>query len=269
MSHFESLPLRCIIPSQHCLVLLVIFWTSISLARGPASSGSGGGSHGAGFMQRAEARESKRWTLQEWLEQKNRNTLMDQWLMMNSPSPFEFSIAGSSLSYKTMVDNPTSELSYSSSFGEFAAYAQSVGLSLEYENNQQEIFNDVSALLNIRLLGNSLQSTSVTLSGGQRTRTTSSLSPEVQVKNTLAQLSLQAYLTKYFGIEGTARNYFPVNDSTFGQVSGSRYEAGLFIDYKAFRIFGSWFQDLELRTTTSTSQEIKRTGTKTGFKIYF
>jgi hypothetical protein len=255
------------------LVSILQLFPLASFARGSSISGSSsssGGKSSSGFLQRASLRETKRWTLQEWLEQKNQNALMDQWLMMNSPSPFEFMLGGATIDYKSRIENPFSETTFSSSSGEFAAYAQAVGLSVEYENNLKETYNDVSGLLNFRILGNSLQSTSLTLAGGQRTRSWSSATPEKKVTNTFAQVSVQAYLTKYFGLDGFYRNYFPVSHETLGQITGSRAEAGIFIDYKAFRVFGSWFQDVESQqTTTATSIETKRTGTKTGIKIFF
>ena len=254
------------------MVFLALMIPMASLAKGFSPSGSGGssgGKSGSGMMQRASYRETKRWTLQEWLAQKNQNALMDQWLIMNSPSPFEFMLGGGTTNYKTRIENPFSETSFTSSSGEFAAYAQAVGLSVEYENNLKESYNDVSGLLNFRILGNSLQSTSLTLSGGQRTRTWSTVTPENKVTNSFAQVTVQAYLTKYFGIDGSYRNYFQSTHETLGQVSGSRTEGGIFIDYKAFRVFGSWFQDLETQQTSAASQETKRTGTRTGVKIFF
>lgn len=255
------------------MVLLILIFPLASLAKGSSPSisagSSGGGKSGSSMMQRASFRESKRWTLQEWLEQKNQNALMDQWLIMNSPSPFEFVLGGGTTNYKTRIENPFSETAFTSSSGEFAAYAQAVGLSVEYENNLKENTNDVSGLLNFRVLGNSLQSTSLTLSGGQRTRTWSSVTPENKVTNSFAQATVQAYLTKYFGIDGSYRNYFPMNNEALGQISGSRTEGGIFIDYKAFRVFGSWFQDIENQQTTATAQETKRSGTRTGVKIFF
>lgn len=249
------------------LLTVSAFAESNNSGGGSSSGGSGGGN--VGFMQRAAARESKRWTLQEWMSQKNSNALMDQWLVMNSPSPFEFMIGGAYLDYKSRVDSPASETNYTSTTGEVAAYAQATGLSVDYENNGKENMNEVTGLFNFRILGNSLQSTSITLGVGQRTRTLSGLTPSLQFKNTATQIRLQSYFTKYFGLEGFYRYYFPIDDSTLGQISGSRSEAGLFIDFKAVRIFGSWFQDIEDDKSSTTANSTKRTGLKSGLKIYF
>ena len=245
------------------LLMALLSWSSF----GYSQTASGGGT--TGLMQRATAREAKRWTLQEWMTQKNNNALMDQWLVMNSPSPFEFMIGGGYLDYKTRIDTPASELGYISNSGEIAAFAQDVGLTVDYENNGKENYNDVLGLLNFRILGNSLQTTSITLGFGQRTRTLSGLTPRVELKNVASQIRLQSYFTKYFGLEGFYRYYFPVDDGTLGQVAGSRTEAGLFIDFKALRFYGAWFQDIETDRTSSTSNTTQRTGSKYGLKLFF
>lgn len=247
----------------------LIFWSPLSWSQKSGSSGSSGSSRG-GLMQRATARETKRWTLQEWMNQKNNNALMNQWLVWNSPSPFEFLIGGGMLDYKTRIDSPSSETNYTSSSGELAAYAQSVGLSVDYENNLKEHYNETTGLLNIRILGNSLQSTSITIAAGQRTRNLTSTTPSLELRNTTAQIHLQSYFTKYFGIDGFYRHYFPADQSTLGQVSGNRSEAGLFIDYKILRIYGAWVQDIEIdKSTTSIETTTTRTGLKSGIKIFF
>ena len=255
MSHFKT------------VLTLILFCSSLAIAQQKASGSSSSSS--SGMMQRATAREVKRWTLQEWMEQKSKNSLMDQWLNMHEPSPFEFMIGGSSLNYSNRISSPFSEASFTSSNGEIAAYAQIVGLSVEYENNSKEKYNDLNGQLNFRILGNSLQSTSITIAGGQRTRTISASATEIKVKNTFAQIKLQAYFTKFFGIDGYTRSYFPVDDPTLGSVSGTRTEIGAFIDYKALRIYANWFQDIEIDKTSTTNIETKRTGTATGVKIFF
>ena len=229
------------------------------------------GGSSSGWGQRAQAREGSRWTLQEWLAQKQRNSLMDQWLMMNSPSPFEFYLSGSYDSYQFQQDQlaKTSHTSYS---GSAAAYAQAVGLTGEYENNMAENYTDVTGMLSIRLLGNSLQTTSLTLHVGQRTR---QYDDPVQnqretIRNLLGEVSLQAYMTRYFGLMGTYRQYLPTHDSTLGDVSGTLVEGGLFIDFKGLRVFGKWTDDTQVNKASSgTKTEYKRQGIKSGITIFF
>ncbi|MEK2644667.1 hypothetical protein [Bdellovibrio sp. BCCA] len=252
MSRFSSLLLLCIIA----------FSTTPSFAQ----SGSRWGS-GIDFTKRAANREAGRWSLSEWLEMKNRNRMMDMWLSMNSPSPFEFSLGGTYNSYKTEVKNPDSSSSHTSFAGELSAYAQFVGVTAEYENNTDEHFNDLAGMLNIRLLGNSIQNTSFTIHYGQRTRDAAT----GKLTQQFGQASLQVYLTKYFGLEGKYRYFLPTSTDELGDVSGNITEAGLFIDFKAIRIFGNWYKESQKNKIPAATDDTvtDRAGIRSGIKIFF
>ena len=251
------------------LTALIVFCPLITTAQSGSGSGSSGGGSRSGWGQKAQAREGSRWTLQEWMAQKQRNSLMDQWLIMNSPSPFEFSLLGASNSYQFQKDQLAKE-THSSKSGAFSAYAQAIGLTAEYENNTDENLSEVTGLLNVRILGASLQSTSITLSIGQRTRQFIENSQKESVRNIVGQLSLQAYFTKYFGLSGSYRNFFPATNATVGEVSGTIVEGGLFIDFSGLRIFGNWCDELQTNQASSgTKTEYKRQGIKSGIVIFF
>lgn len=251
MSRFSSLLLLCII---------------LTASLSQAQSGSRWGS-GIDFTNRAKAREGTRWSLSEWLETKNRNRMMDMWLSVNSPSPYEFSLGASYNSYKTEDPaNPAMSASHVSYMGDFSAYAQFVGLTAEYENNNAEKFNDLGGMLNIRLLGNSIQNTSLTLHYGMRTR-----EADKRLSQQFGQVSLQVYLTKYFGIDGRYRYFLPTSTDELGDVEGNRTEAGLFIDFKAVRIFGNWFKESQKSKIPAAVDDTvtDRTGIRSGIKIFF
>ncbi|WP_253696901.1 hypothetical protein ACLWBD_04765 [Bdellovibrio sp. HCB117] len=251
MSRFSSLLLLCIMA-----------FSGISEAQSRSRWGSG-----IDFTQRAANREKSRWSLTEWLEMKNRNRMMDMWLSMNSPSPFEFMIGGSYNSFKTEVQDSGVENSYTSFAGEASAYAQFVGLTAEYENNTEESFNDLAGMLNIRLLGNSIQNTSFTIHYGQRTRESS----DSRLSQQFGQASLQVYLTKYFGLDGKYRYFLPTSTDELGDVEGSYTEAGLFIDFKAVRIFGAWYKENQKTKIPAATDDTvtDRQGIRSGLKIYF
>lgn len=227
-----------------------------------------GGSSGSGWSQRAQARETKRWTLQEWLDQKSRNALMDQWLVMNSPSPFEFSLKLDSFSVESKVDSLAAE-NHNSSSGAVAAYAGFVGLYAEHENSHKENLSDAVGLLQFRLLGDSLQATSLTLGVGQRTRLFEYSSTNRSVRNLTGQAQIQMYLTRYFGLKGTYRYYSPVDDTNLGEVFGHLTEGGLFIDFKGVRVYGDYFQDTQRMKPSGVDAKIKREGIKTGLQFFF
>jgi len=252
---------------NHILILILLSFASFSHAAGSGSSGGGGGGSSGDFTQRAERRQSQRWTLQEWLAQKDRNRMMDMWLSMNSPSPYELMLGISYNSYDQEATGAATANKYTSYQGTFSAYAQFVGLTTEYENNTQEGFNDLSGMFNLRLAGSSIQGSYLTLHYGMRTHTQST--PQLTLRQQFAQASLQMYVIKQFGFDGLYRYYMPTTDDTIGDVKGNLTEAGAFIDFQNFRIFGSWYKDVENAQLGGVITEYTRTGIRSGLKIFF
>ena len=225
------------------------------------------------FSARASNREKSRWSLTDWLAMKERNRMMDMWLNVNAPSPYEFMLGGSYISGKSEITQGTglgpseNSISYS---GEAAAYAQLVGLSGEYENNPDEDFASSAGLFNLRVLGDSIQNTSLTLSYGLRTKEISGTT-STRLSQQFAQAGLQLYLTKFFGFDGKYRHYLKSDNDQLGDVNGSLTEAGVFIDFKALRIFGTWYkEDIKTKIPAATEDTItERSGIKTGIKLFF
>jgi len=238
--------------------ILVLFGFSVQAADGSGPSGR------FNFRQKAEKKEGSRWTLQEWLEQKDRNRMMDLWLGMYSPSPYEFYLKGSYLTYKTKSDLVPEEKSYQSYAGGLGAYATVIGLEIDYENNSQESYNDLSGSLNLRIMGNAVQGTHLIVHYGQRTRTGTS-----RITNLFAGADLNLYLTKYFGFQGAYDQYFPNDEGSLGTYSGSRSEAGIFIDFGSVRLFGNWFSDLEKNELAGVTNTVNRTGVQSGLQFFF
>jgi hypothetical protein len=223
-----------------------------------------------GIRERAEKREGSRWTLAEWLEQRDRNRLMDVWLSLNSPSPYEFMIGGSFFSYKLKTDSATVENQNSFYAGELQAYAQFVGLAAEYSNNPVEKLTDTTGMLNLRLLGSSLQNSSLTLSFGQRTRLFLAGSNEVSHRNLFTQLRMQIHFSKFFGVDSFYRRYEPALNSVLSQsIGGDLAQAGLFIDFKAVRLYGAWQRDQQKSSSSVVDTTSIRDGIVTGVKIFY
>lgn len=244
------------------IVLVVLFFANLLLAPWAQAQGDLG--------SRAAKRESSRWTLQEWLAQRDRNRMMDLWLSMNSPSPFEFALGGSYLSSATKIDNPASEEKFDSYAGDLHAYAQFVGLTVEYANRTKENFSDLSGMLNIRLLGDSLQNSSLTVSFGQRSRSLEIAGASVLQRNLFGQVGLQMYLSKYFGLDSHYRQYqTAADDATGDDIGGSQAQVGLFIDFKAVRIFGAWTRDRQTNVNSSSETNTIREGIVSGLRIYY
>lgn len=256
---------------SHFKTLLFVFLSLLILTN--AKTAFGQSRSGGGFSARAEAREASRWTLQEWLEQRDRNRMMDLWLSMNSPSPFEFSLGLSHLSTNYKDISASTVSSNVSLAGEIQAYAQFVGLTLEHENNTKAGVSDLAGMLNIRLLGNSLQNSSLTVHGGQLVRQSSSTGGSTEeLRHLFAQVSLQLYFTKFFGIDGSYRAIQAAkSDLQNADLSGNQTRAGLFIDFKSVRVFGALYQEsMKAKDlTVGTQTEIRRTGIQSGLKIFY
>lgn len=217
------------------------------------------------WMKRSESREGSRWTLQGWLAQKERNQLMDIWLAMNSPSPYELSLQAGHDSYLWEQSTPRAAqtVEYTTYRGAFAAYAQIFGLTLEYENNTEEGFNDLSGSLNLRLLGNSIQNTHLNLSFGQRSRENHLALPSRTIQQ-FGDVSLEMHLNRHFGFIGGYRSFLPTNDISGGEISGSISKVGLFIDFGPLRIYGQRVQEI-----SSGILQIQRTGIESGIQLFF
>jgi hypothetical protein len=240
----------------------------------PSVAKAADGSTGTGnfsFGQKAEKKDGSRWTLSEWLAQRDRNHLMDLWLGMYAPSPYEFFVTGSYLSGNTKNDPATTpnDTHYESYKGGLGAYATIIGLEGDYENNTAEKYNDLAGEISVRALGNSVQGTHLMFHYGLRTRVEDVSGSAVRLSNQFAGVDLNLYITRYFGIQGLYNDYFANTDTQLGTVTGSRAEAGLFIDFKALRVFGNWYSDVQNNDNAGVKSSIERTGIQTGIKFFF
>lgn len=262
MSQFKNLSIAL-------LTLTFIFAPAFAFAQ----SSRGGSSSGNAFdlARRVAAREKSRWTLSEWLEQRDRARMMDLWLAFNSPSPYELMLGVAYVDYKTGVDSPVSEETHNSLSGEFSAYAQNFGLTGEYENNVAEKYSDLNGIFNLRLFGNSIQDSFLNVGYGLRTRNEMINNVAVKLPQQFGQASLQLYIHRHFGIDGQYRYFLPAKQETLGDVKGDEWEGGVFIDFGSLRVFGRYFQEKSRVTAPNTTTEVQtdRKGVKSGIKFYF
>ncbi len=215
------------------------------------------------LQEKSIAKQKSRWTLQDWMAQQDRNKMMDLWLAMNSPSPFEYMIGLSSNSWinETRYENQSLNLQ---------AYAQMIGLRAELNNSNEDSFQDTTSALELRLFGNSLQNSLLTIQAGQRTREFKNENDAPQAQQNFTGVTVQLYLSKYFGMNADYLKFQPYEDHSVGKLNGSYQEVRVFIDFDAVRIFGSQFTDTELRTPINGNETTTiRSGSKTGIQIFF
>ena len=91
---------------------------------------------GYSMQKRSEQRALQRFTLKEWMESKDRRALMDLWLSINTPSPYEFALSTSYFQYS--LDSGAIKDAKKSLEGSFDAYATLVGVTAQYQNNIEE-----------------------------------------------------------------------------------------------------------------------------------
>lgn len=243
------------------LLVLVQFFNEIAEAQD-----SGGSSRPWLLSKGASAREAKRFNLYDWLEQKNRNQVMDMWLSLNTPSPYEFML-GINMNQYSLDDQINPGQKFKAYEGELSAYATLVGLTGEYQNNTEENFRDTSGMFNLRLFGHTLQGTHLTVHYGLRTRTDSV--GVYRLNQQFAAGTLQLYLFKYFGIYGNYRHFVPITESYFGETEGNTQTAGVFIDFASLRVMGSYFKEQQNSLKNGVETSIDREGSKVTLQLYF
>lgn len=242
------------------LLTLIQFYNVIAGAQ------ESGGSRPWLLSKGASAREAKRFNLYDWMEQKNRNQVMDMWLSLNTPSPYEFML-GINMNQYSLDDGTNPVTKHKAYEGELHAYATLVGLTGEYQNNTEEHFKDTTGMFNLRLFGQTLQGTHLTVHYGLRTRTDSV--GAYRLNQQFAAGTLQLYLMKYFGIYGNYRQFVPVTEDYFGDTEGSSQTTGLFIDFASLRIMGSYFKDKQKSKKNMIDTQINREGSKITLQLYF
>src|ERR1043165_618932 len=93
------------------------------------------------IIKKQEQKEKSRWSLQEWLDTRDRMRLMDLWLAIHSPSPYGFFVGGAG----TLGDLPGA-LSYTTSHLAAAAYASIFGLQFERDGGPDTRYDTTFAL---------------------------------------------------------------------------------------------------------------------------
>lgn len=220
--------------------------------------------------QASAARETKKFTLIEWLDGKDRRTMADMWLAMHTPSPYEVIVGGSFYQYSlNYAANGVAAAEEKKSLyeGEFSAYARFIGITGIYANNTHENFNDTIGMFNLRLFGVTNQGSHLTFHYGLRTRVATDLT--YRLNQQFPGVTLDMYLMKYFGLEGHYRFYLPYTEDFYGTTTGDELNAGVFIEYGYLRLFGLWYVERQHSEKLGNTQDTRREGSKAGLKIFF
>ena len=179
------------------------------------------------------AREAKRFNLYDWLEQKNRNKVMDMWLSLNTASPYEFLISTHFNQYK-LTNKPQADSAYENYSVDLHAYSYFVGLTGEYENNTFEHFALTTGIFNLRVFGETLQGSQITFRYGLRTKTDHN--QLFRLNQTFAAALVQLNIFSGFGLHYEFRHYFPFTESYLGDTRTESTDVAAYIDFGDLRI---------------------------------
>lgn len=206
-------------------------------------------------VKKQEEKQKSRWTLSEWLATRDKMRLMDLWLALHSPSPYEFFISGGYWYIGSGKQSNSIRLSA-------GAYASIFGLEVQKSYSS---FSELLYIFHLRIFGYHAQATNITLQGGIR----SSEKPNIS-RNAMGGIAMSVYLSRYFGLDGVYRHHFgSVPSSTVYQVYGNFFEGGPFIDFKFLRVFGNYFYRPEFIDGPSGNYKQTSSGANIGLKLFF
>ncbi len=207
-------------------------------------------------IKKQEEKSKIHWNLSDWLQTKEKMHLMDLWLYLHSPSPYEFLINVQGGTYSA------GHSSFGVWQGRFAAYASIFGLQTEFESQECE-GPTWSGLFNLRIFGTHVQSTHITLQYGIKNRNLGLI-----YRNSFWSVISNVYLSRVFGLEGMYRKYLKSQTSQWMQ--GSRYEVGAFIDFSFVQVRALLFwEPLNYLTSGNTSVQEMRKGVTAGIQLFF
>ena len=209
-------------------------------------------------VKKQEEKAKNRWYMTDWLETKEKMRLMDLWLAIHTPSPYEYFIRGS-----MQPGLLASTGRYSGTRMGAAGYASIFGI--EYERNNDLETRDL-ALLHLRAFGYHYQGTHLRLEAGLQQLKESQ---GYTFRNAIAGIGLNAYITHHFGISGSYRHAFAATPNA-SQVAfdGNRYEGGAFIDFSFLRLYGNYLHEEWNQDPHTGEINATRTGPEVGLQLF-
>lgn len=219
------------------------------------------------IVKKQEEKKKKSWYLTDWLETRDRMMMMDIWLALHSPSPFEFYISPE-IRFLSHNDYSGKKLDFRGTFGAFASI---FGLEAKYET-QGALRQMLQLLFRFRFFGYHDQSTNMNFEAGLRSR----WSDSIDYKAPTLGGSLTLYLHRYFGLSFRGLYTFGTSLSLPDRKlnSGMLLEPAVFIDYSFLRVKVNYSIENEYIANTSVATAagesiIKTRGIGVGLQLYF
>lgn len=217
------------------------------------------------YRKKAEKKKSSRWTLQEWLELKERNRMMDLWLGMYAPSPYEFYLEGIYASGEGSIANskPASVWHYT---GRLGISVLILGIEVSHKNDWISNHQENSSQLRLRILGNAVQGTHLIIGAGQSKSSNSGIT----LQQNFATADFDLYIEQHSGLHFAYKNMLPAQSNGLSY-KGSKVEGGLFFDVSFLQVFIRYF-DEKIQNSDSAGVQLSETrerGTEAGLKFFF
>ncbi len=203
------------------------------------------------IIEKQETKAKHRWSLSDWLETRDKMRLMDLWLAMHSPSPYEFYLGAA---YKSGNLSPGG--GYRGWDFTFAAYAYLFGAEVQYQTANLE--NRILALVNFRAFGVYNQATNLTFQVGQK----QSNRGAGGYWNTVAGANFTLYIAKNFGTVLLYRHTF--SRATGLAASQDQAQMGAFIDFNFVRLHADYMMETEVGNPA-----FSYSGFQVGTRLYF
>lgn len=205
------------------------------------------------IVKKQETKKSYNWWLTDWLEKRDKMRLMDLWLALHTPTPYEFFVGGSYVSTGSSKGNDFHA----------GAFNRIFGLEFHRDSSVQTRY---TGLFNFRIFGYFDQATNITLQGGLR----STSLPQDSTRSPLVGAKADLYLAPGLGVHGLYRHFYRSTPNAMDvRVSGDRWEGGGFIEFKVLRIYGNYISEPETTVTNNVTTATSRTGWEAGARIYF
>lgn len=242
-----------------CLLLILI--PKVSLAQTPGVYKV--------IVEKQEEKKRSRWTLADWLQQKQNNRAMDLWLAKNSySSPFEFYLDGSMRNYDyVLASTPKDHENFNAQGGELGAFAGRAGIRASFYGDEEKRSVWQSGL-NFRVYGRAVQDTHINVEWGLRGQTVQENERE-HFQNQFGAVTLNLYLTKFFGLEGQYARILPARSNLDRSLEGETSTAGVYIDFSALRVYGEWRNEHLVTKTPDDRIAETRSGFGGGLRFFF
>lgn len=228
-------------------------------------------SSGFGSIEEVQkVKESSRWTIEGWLNQKKKIQWMNYWLAMNtSPLDFEFSLGGNRGSYKSETTTIPGVISNTQPIeGDISVYFRIIGFTAEYKKPDADSAS-ISALFNLRVIGTSLQASQLTLHYGFREFISQDPLEAIE-KQQVAGVSTTLYLFDFFGLESHSRKELPATNKGLTKIENSIFKYGLFIELGFLKLYGNIVEESSIQIPPAASERVtKGRGSEFGVQLYF